>query len=462
MAARRSHLFPRLLRWIARLAFIALVSLGFVYLLPQKDPDGWLPQPARAIRWLDLDPADRILVLAPHPDDDILACGGLIQKALARRLPLHVAYLTNGDGNEWSFVTYTRSIPTRAGEILAMGDLRYQEAINGEAVLGAAPDQLTFLGYPDISTLEIFTSHWRTEPAARALLTRATAVPYPFALSPNAPYKGESILADVQRIIQTFKPTRIFVSHPLDRNPDHRAFYLYARVALWHLPSVRASLHPFLVHARGWPHPEGPHEDQELDPPVRFADRIDWTRQDLTRAEVAQKACALGAHQTQMSYSANYLQAFVRRNELFGDLDAIDLRVQPEQLISNETAPLAGQEWRYARLKDGRLEISLVYARPVARNTRAVLHLFGDRSDRPFAQMPKLTVRLDPFHVSVHDLSARLPVGEVRVIRVARRTTVSVPLEALGHPQRVLVSACSFLGEVELDYGWWATIEVGT
>src|SRR5438046_867468 len=43
---------------------------------------------------LRLERGDRMLVLAPHPDDEALACGGLIQRARTMRLPVRVLCLT--------------------------------------------------------------------------------------------------------------------------------------------------------------------------------------------------------------------------------------------------------------------------------------------------------------------------------------------------------------------------------
>src|SRR6266540_3581596 len=51
---------------------------------------------------LDLRDDDRILVLAPHPDDEVLGTGGVLREASRRRLPLRVVFLTSGDSNEWS------------------------------------------------------------------------------------------------------------------------------------------------------------------------------------------------------------------------------------------------------------------------------------------------------------------------------------------------------------------------
>ncbi len=39
-----------------------------------------------------------ILVFAPHPDDEVLGCGGVISQALKQEKRVGVVVLTNGDG----------------------------------------------------------------------------------------------------------------------------------------------------------------------------------------------------------------------------------------------------------------------------------------------------------------------------------------------------------------------------
>ena len=55
---------------------------------PQSNP---LPPP------LDLAPARRALVIAPHPDDETMGCGGTLAR-LAPTCDIHVLLVTNGDG----------------------------------------------------------------------------------------------------------------------------------------------------------------------------------------------------------------------------------------------------------------------------------------------------------------------------------------------------------------------------
>ena len=48
--------------------------------------------PGVVFEQLALRPDDRILVLAPHPDDEVLGCAGVIQRALAMGLPVRVVF----------------------------------------------------------------------------------------------------------------------------------------------------------------------------------------------------------------------------------------------------------------------------------------------------------------------------------------------------------------------------------
>ena len=46
----------------------------------------------------------RVLILAPHPDDEAIACAGVIQQALKAGAKVKIVYLTNGDHNELGFI----------------------------------------------------------------------------------------------------------------------------------------------------------------------------------------------------------------------------------------------------------------------------------------------------------------------------------------------------------------------
>jgi N-acetylglucosamine malate deacetylase 1 len=78
---------------------------------------------------------NRIIVFAPHPDDDIIGCGGSIAKHIQNGKEVTIVYLTSGDSGSLSY----------SKENLAK--LREEEAANGAKVLGTK--NLIFLKNPD-------------------------------------------------------------------------------------------------------------------------------------------------------------------------------------------------------------------------------------------------------------------------------------------------------------------------
>ncbi len=301
---------------------------------------------------------DRILILAPHPDDETIACGGVIQKALDMGLPVRVVFLTYGDANEWSFVLYRKRPELLPGQVEAMGLVRHDEALAAARILGLAPGQLTFLGYPDFGTLGIWTEHWGAQPPLRSMLTRVTQVPYASAYRPGAAYKGEEVLADLEASLKEFRPTKVFLSHPADHNPDHLALYTFTRVALWDL-GMAPELYPYLVHGSRWPEPTGQAPARSLAPPSSLAGQVSWWTLPLSSEETGRKLAALQAHHTQYEANARYLSSFIRANELFGDYPEVALGAEvadmglnaagpgeaPAELTDAERAAFVGLEW---------------------------------------------------------------------------------------------------------------------
>src|SRR5258708_3572481 len=102
---------------------------------------------------------DRIVVVAPHPDDEVLGAGGLIQQAHAVGAEVHVIYLTSGDHNQIAFKLYNLRLHLGPKQYIGFGAMRQREATAAPAILGLSRDQLTFLGYPDYRTIKILRDH---------------------------------------------------------------------------------------------------------------------------------------------------------------------------------------------------------------------------------------------------------------------------------------------------------------
>src|SRR5260370_20574447 len=86
---------------------------------------------------LRLHASDRLLYFAPHPDDETLAGGGLIQKASAMGARLCVVFLTNGDRNPWPQRVMERSLFLDAKARRRWGLTRQGEARAALDMLGA-------------------------------------------------------------------------------------------------------------------------------------------------------------------------------------------------------------------------------------------------------------------------------------------------------------------------------------
>ncbi len=421
---------------------------------------------------------DRILVLAPHPDDEALACAGPIQRGLARGLPVHVVFLTLGDNNEWSFTVYRKRPQLLPHQVRAMGEVRRDEALAAARALGLAPDALTFLGYPDFGTLNIWCSHWGASPPLRSMLTRVTSVPYAAAYRRDAPYKGEEILSDLTAVLREFRPTRIFVSHAADQNPDHAALYLFGRLALWNLgQELRPQLHPFLIHFPRWPRPRGFDIGAACVPPEALSQGCLWQVLRLSEDELSRKVAALQAHQTQYGYCRNYLESFVRADELYGDFATVRLTpgataalspaaataptIEPaEELEDTERARFVSVEANTVRLAGNDLVFSITLSRPLPPDVTTNFYCFGYRTDRSFTDMPKLHVEVAGLGHRVSDQGRRLAEDAVEVERGLREIRMRVPLEELGQPQAAFIGAVTQFGDLPLSSQPWRILEL--
>lgn len=92
-----------------------------------------------------VDPAELLgqrdlLIIAPHPDDESLGCGGLIAWATARGSLVTIVFLTEGERSHEG----TDTFPPRA-----LARLRREEATTAAARLDVPAGQLHFLRLPD-------------------------------------------------------------------------------------------------------------------------------------------------------------------------------------------------------------------------------------------------------------------------------------------------------------------------
>jgi LmbE family N-acetylglucosaminyl deacetylase len=80
------------------------------------------------------------LVVAPHPDDEVLGCGGTIALLKHARIPVRIVVVSDGAASHPGSRRYPPAV---------LGTLRRSESLAGLDGLGVRAEDVTFLGLPD-------------------------------------------------------------------------------------------------------------------------------------------------------------------------------------------------------------------------------------------------------------------------------------------------------------------------
>ena len=140
----------------------------------------------------------RTLVVAPHPDDESLGCGGLIALLRQYRQPVHVLFISDGS------MSHPRSQKYPAA---ARSALREQEAKDALHTLGVTSSDITFLRLPDTQVPSAPTTNEHSSPFDQAT---------------------ERIL----QYLQLTHPDTVLVPWRRDPHGDHRATWQLLRAAV--------------------------------------------------------------------------------------------------------------------------------------------------------------------------------------------------------------------------------------
>lgn len=334
-------------RWVRRLTSLAvlLVILGsFMY---DRSLASASISSVNNLPVVDVAAAHRLLVIAPHPDDEIIGAGGILQVALAAGLDVRVVVVTNGDGQRLAPLAVRGQVRAHHQDYVAMGVTRQAETLAAMAELGVPRDDVSFLGYPDGGLQTLWRADWARDCPLRSRYTGSSASPYQLSFNPAARYCGQDVLQDLKTLLTEFHPDLIVIPHPEDQHPDHAATSVFARLALAELeqadPSYQPDLWGYLVHYGDFPQPRGLRATRLLAPPRPLAGD-DWWRVTLTAHQVQAKAQALNAYSTQERLLGSFLPSFARPDELFVRLTATQ---SPLLLLDNSglIGPAAWYAW---------------------------------------------------------------------------------------------------------------------
>lgn len=161
----------------------------------------------------DLTGGKGVVVVAPHPDDESLGCGGLIATAVAQGRAVRIVIVSDGVGSHPNSPSYP---PAR------LRALREDEARAAAARLGVAAQHVSFLRLPD-------------------------------RFVPTTGPEAQAAIQALQAIVREAAAGAVFVTWAHDPHGDHVASAALAASAVRGLPGIRLYAYPIW----GWTLPAG-------------------------------------------------------------------------------------------------------------------------------------------------------------------------------------------------------------
>jgi LmbE family N-acetylglucosaminyl deacetylase len=226
--------------------------------------------------WDGPGPGDRVLLLAPHPDDETLSAGGLLQRVLARGGRAFVAFATDGENNPWTQRLVERRWRVGPEDCARFGRRRRDEALAALAELGVPAADAVFLGLPDQAITHLVLSG------------------------------SETAVEEIASLITARRPTLLIAPSLFDLHPDHSALAVLVRLAAARVEPGRRPRHlSYLIHrSRGNTFAEA-------------ADGPATLRFDPSEKEKDRKRRAICRHTTQLAVHRRKFLSFADRPEIF-------------------------------------------------------------------------------------------------------------------------------------------------
>lgn len=214
-------------------------------------------------------PLSRLMLFAPHPDDEALACSIILQRAVRAGAAIRVVYATDGDDNPWPQRALERKWRLNASDRKRWGTLRRTEALAALRVLGVSASDACFLALPDQKLTALLMC------ACRSALERFAA------------------------IIADWAPTDLLVPSISDTHPDHSALAVMIRLVLGESFSqdTFTSVWSYAVHGKS----------------PAFFERATVVPQ--SESETSNKVRAIRCHKTQLKLSRKRFLAYAARPE---------------------------------------------------------------------------------------------------------------------------------------------------
>jgi len=217
---------------------------------------------------LSLHAGTRLLVVAPHPDDESIATGELIQQVRQLGGEVRILLLTNGDNNPWPQRWVEKRLRIGTDERQRWGARRRQEMTRALAQLGVEAEALQAQGWPDMGI---------TDRLCHAL---------------------DASVSVITDNLEAFSPNLLALPSLGDHHPDHGAAHVLTRLGVARWQGEAPRMLAYLVHGRE----------------SASASRV---KLDSSVGVHAHKMAALACHQSQMALSGKRMRRLADRAERY-------------------------------------------------------------------------------------------------------------------------------------------------
>ena len=173
----------------------------------------------------------RVMVIAPHEDDEINIAGGVIEEYVRYGSRVFLLFVTNGD-------------------YMGKGETRLREALNVAARLGVPEDQVIFLGYGDgwfyDGEKSIYNAPPDEEVISHGRRWYTYGLPEHPAFHENKSYTRRHLLEDMTEVLDSYRPDVIFCSD-YENHADHISTSLFMEEALCRILKEDGDYHPLVL-----------------------------------------------------------------------------------------------------------------------------------------------------------------------------------------------------------------------
>lgn len=272
-----------------------------------------------------------LLVFAPHPDDESIACAGVMLAAHASGKRLRVVFFTNGEGYPQAAALQWQKPQSalNAADYLQLGWVRQNEALAALACLGLPASTAIFLAYPDGCLQQVYQAAGEVAVVSDKSLRQHTYALQVMDFHTQrhghpALYRRQAVLEDICDLLTHLQPKAVYWPSSSDSHLDHQAAAWFVRDAL-QLTAFDGDSFQYLIHAetaQSWPLPRGVTPTQDFAASLALSPNLHWPpkfSQAVSLAENEKKLAAIHAYASQLRVTGEreYLQAFIKAQEVF-------------------------------------------------------------------------------------------------------------------------------------------------